>query len=196
MLRSDQVEYAVTHDHIDGGVCNERPVHAIGIHERLERLEARLIGDRILLEPAVDIVSVELQVLDLPFAEFHVAETDRLGDHRAGIVGDIEHLVVDVDTDDPPFGAHDLARNEADLARAGAQIEHRLTGKHILRGVAAAVISLDDHFGDHLQVLRIIINWAAQGRLSRFGCCRVPLANCRINILAHRVSTVSVRAGP
>ena len=80
-----------------------------------------------------------------------------------------KHVVVAIDADHFSCLANNLRSDVTDLAAAAAEVEHRLAGVDMLRRVAAAVVALDDFFGDDFEVLRIVIDRATKGRLGRLG---------------------------
>ncbi len=135
--------------------------------------EGRGVGDGPLAQGGVEAFQVEPEVLDAALAELDVAVADAFGDDRRVAAGDVEHLVGHVHADDSCPAADDLRGDEADFARAAAEVEHRLAGMQVLAGIAAAVVALDDLLRDDLEVLRIVIDRAAQGGLARLGAAGV-----------------------
>jgi len=80
-----------------------------------------------------------------------------------------QHLGGHVDADYTPRITHDLGGNEADLPCAASQVEDRLALFEVLAGVAATIVALEDFLRGPLEVLRVIVRWAAPPRHSRFG---------------------------
>jgi hypothetical protein len=93
-----------------------------------------------------------------------------------------QHLVVHVDPDHPALRADDLRGDEADLAATAAQIEDRLARPHVARGVAAAVVALDHLARNGLEVVRVVVDGAAQRRLAIPGRRAVALAHCALDV--------------
>ena len=87
---------------------------------------------------------------------------DALGDLGGRTVGERQHLVVHVDADDTTARPDDLAGQEADLAGAAAQVEHRLAFAQVCRGVTAAVVALQDLARDGGEQGGIVLDRAAQ----------------------------------
>jgi hypothetical protein len=61
-----------------------------------------------------------------------------------------------------PRVADHLRGDEADLAAAGAQVEHRLPGGEVRAGVTAAVVPVEHVGGDRLEVAGVVVDGAAQ----------------------------------
>ena len=64
-----------------------------------------------------------------------------------------------------PSRPDDLRGDEADLAGAAAEVEHRLAGPQILARIAAAIIPLDHLRRNDFEILGIVIDRAAKLRL-------------------------------
>ena len=76
-----------------------------------------------------------------------------------------------------PVGPDDLRGDEADLAGAAAEIEHRLARAQIFARIAAAVIALDHLLRDDLEIFGVVIDRAAKLRLGGFGAGGVTFAD-------------------
>jgi len=69
-----------------------------------------------------------------------------------------------------------LGRDETDFSGAGAEIEYGFSRVEVLRRIATAVVFFDDLGGNGLEVLRIIIDRAAEGGFGLGGSGGVAFA--------------------
>ncbi len=60
-----------------------------------------------------------------------------------------------------PTLAHQVRGHVANLAGAGAEVEYGVARLHITRGIAAAIILLDDFLRQHFQQAAVVIHRAA-----------------------------------
>ena len=104
---------------------------------------------------------VQAHVLDAALLELDVGVADRISDLAPGALGEGEHLVVDVDADDPAGGPDDLRGDEGDLAAAAAEVQHRLALAEVLGGVAAAVVAVEHLLRDDGQEAGGVVDGAA-----------------------------------
>ena len=95
-------------------------------------------------------------------AELDIGVADGLGDDGSVGAGKIQHLVRHVDADNAALGPHDLGGDEADLAAARAEVEHDVALAHVAGWVAAAVVAVKHLLRDDLEILRVVIDRAAQ----------------------------------
>src|SRR2546425_9028418 len=73
-----------------------------------------------------------------------VVAAKRGGDHRLVFPRQGEHLQVEVHADYAALRSGDLRCDEANLAGAAAQVQHRIARTDVARGVATAVVLLED----------------------------------------------------
>ena len=88
--------------------------------------------------------------------------------------------------------AVECARAGADtFVAAGTEVEYHVTFLHVTRGIAAAIVPLDDFLRQQGQQAGVVIDRAAQRLHSRLCALRVALQDTAFNVHAH----VSVRHG-
>src|SRR5262249_22952771 len=79
-------------------------------------------------------------------------------------------------------GADDLRRDIADLAGSTAEVEDGLAWAEIRRGVSTAVVFVDDFWGQHREIARVIRHRAAEGGFCLPGPGRVPLLDDLLDV--------------
>ena len=119
-------------------------------------------------------LQVQGEVLDQPVAELDVGEANSPGDGLTVTASQGDHVTIAVHADDVPSRTDDLGEDIADLAAARSQVQHRLAFAHVGRGVAAAVIPMEDFFRDRLKVLAPVLNGATKRRFLCLCGGRVP----------------------
>src|SRR5262249_3624014 len=139
-------------------------------------------GHGMLCEPGVESSEIECEVLDARASELDVREAEALRHDRSGASGESEHLVVQVDTDHPSLRSRELSGDEADLPAAAPEAEDAVPLAHVARRVPTPVVALEHVVRDHAQVLRIVIDRAAERRLSPSRGGRVALAHSSLRI--------------
>ena len=100
--------------------------------------------------------------MDASLAKLCIGKSDPFGDYGCVAAGDFQHVVGHIDADDAALRADHLRGDETDLPRAGAQVEHGLTGLEPLGGIAAAVVLFDDFVGDGFKPLAVVFDRAAE----------------------------------
>ena len=76
-----------------------------------------------------------------------------------------------------PSESDDLGGDEADLAGAAAEIEHGFSRTQILTRIAAAIVAFDNLLGNHLEILWIVLDGTAKGRLLGLGAGGIAVAD-------------------
>lgn len=127
--------------------------------------EAVGLGDGVLTQLGLEAFQVEGQVLDSALAELDVGVAEPFGGGGCVAAGDCQHFVGHVHADVAAVEPHDLGGDEADLARAATQVEHRLARLEMARGNAAAIVLLKDLLRDHARQVRVVLDRTAQIRL-------------------------------
>lgn len=186
----DEVEHAIRDDDIDGFGGDEGFVGAEGVGDGVG---SEVVSDRGgcsdggLREARREFVDVEGEILNSALAKLHVGVAETLGDDGRVAAGDLEHVIGHVDPDDTSRTPHDLGGDEADFASAAAEVEDGFAGADVTRGIAAAVILVDDLLGNDLEQLGIVLNGAAEGGFGRFGGGGVALLDGRFGAMGiHR----------
>ena len=123
----------------------------------------------------VHLLQRELQVLDAGAVKLYVVVPQPLSNGRLVFPRQRQHFGVEVHPDHPAGGADQLRRDVTNLAGAGAQVEYRVARPHKQRGVAAAVISLQDLGRDKLQVARVAAGRTTKRQLFGAGSLAVAL---------------------
>ena len=123
-----------------------------------------------------------VEILDAALPEFDVVVADPARDLLNAAPRQRERLVVHVDADDAAGGADDLARDEADLSRARAQIEHGLPCAKVPAGIAAAMVAFDHFVGNGGEKPPVVARWAAEARLASPGRLRVSGLDCCFDV--------------
>ncbi len=157
-----QVEHAIRDDHVHRVVRDHGLVAPQFVRPLFDREQALDAVDRGRGDLLLEAIEVERQILDPAAPELDVGKAGALGHDRRIAPRHLEHVRRHVDTDHPPLGPDHLRGDEADLARAATEIEHRLSGLQVLRRVAAAVVALDHLGRDDLQVARVVVDRAAE----------------------------------
>lgn len=186
----DEVEHAIRDDDIDGFGRDEGFVGAEGVGDGVS---SEVVSDRggcsdgRLREARCEFVDIKGEILNSTLAKLHVGVTETLGDDGRVAAGDFEHVIGHVDPDHASRTPHDLGGDEADLAGAATEVEDGLAWADVTRGIAAAVILVDDLLGDDLEQFGIVLNGAAEGGFGSFGGGGVALLDRRFGAMSiHR----------
>jgi len=125
--------------------------------------------DRVVIQPALESIDVERQILNSPATKLDVAMSDVFGDRGSRFTSETQHFVIHVDTDHTTFRPDDLGGDEADLTASASEIEQGLIGTDISRGVSAAIVPLDDFVGNRFEQPTVVIDGTTE---SLFACAR------------------------
>src|SRR5215468_4534748 len=88
-------------------------------------------------------------------------------------LGQRQHLVVGIDTDDPSCWSCDLRRDVTNLPGAGSQVEHDIAFTHKSGRISAAIVAFFDFIRDDAEVLLVIFNRTTKLRLTIMRCLAV-----------------------
>src|SRR5437660_1691067 len=104
-------------------------------------------ADRILREPNLELLQVQLQILNLSLAKAGVVIAKLFANLLLMLARQFQHRLIEIDADDFALWAHFLRADVTDLACAAPQVQHGFAFANPLARIAAAVVALDDLFG-------------------------------------------------
>ena len=167
-----QIQDTVGNNEVYRGIWNKRALTFLLVLERLQGRELGRGACGVRAQIVLGYREVERQVLDVALEKTHTVGAQALGHLGLVLARQREHVVVHVHADHAPRAAYDLSSQITDLAAAAAEIEHHVAGARITRGVAAAIVLLDDFRRQQLEPRRIVVDRTAEfglGGLSRRG---------------------------
>ncbi len=135
-----------------------------------------------LTKPAIQCVEVEGEILDTATLELDVVPPDPVPDLPLVPARQGQHVGVHVHTDHFVLGTYDLAGDETDLPRAGPEVQHGFAIAKVSARIPATVILYQDLFGNDLEILLVVVYWAAQLGFPTLGPVAITLGYCPLYI--------------